>query len=268
MMKGLSVKKEEILTFNLFTIIELLVVIAIISILSSLLLPALGQARKVAKTIKCANNLKQVGTAMLLYINDNDDYFTACYKDVMWDDLLGGYDGRKLSQEMKEKIFLKKADYPEIKSISSIYVCPEDSLSREVWGKTDKNYYKRTYALDQIGAFDTPPPGSQHSGIAYIVKIDGKNITKSIKITEVKAPAYTVEVAPFPTQKNMLGAGFAAGFTNGLESCFNGMANSDHGLHGKYRINALFVDGHVKNRDIRKIGSTFTSGEWTVPAND
>lgn len=56
-----------------FTLIELLVVIAIIAILAAMLLPALSQARKSARTSNCLNNLKQIALAITMYGNDFDD---------------------------------------------------------------------------------------------------------------------------------------------------------------------------------------------------
>src|SRR5580700_2289087 len=60
-------------TNRAFTLIELLVVIAIIAILASILFPVFAQARAQARKTTCLSNNKQVGLAMLMYVQDYDE---------------------------------------------------------------------------------------------------------------------------------------------------------------------------------------------------
>lgn len=57
--------------FKGFTLIELLVVISIIALLMAIMMPALGKARELAKTVICKTNQKQLIVAANLYAADN-----------------------------------------------------------------------------------------------------------------------------------------------------------------------------------------------------
>ena len=58
-----------------FTLIELLVVMAIVALLMAILLPALQRVRKQARAVVCQTNLRQWGTTLALYLEDNEGRF-------------------------------------------------------------------------------------------------------------------------------------------------------------------------------------------------
>lgn len=81
-----------------FTLIELLVVIAIIAILAAILFPVFARAREAARQASCTSNLKQVGTAVMMYAQDFDELmpFNYMYDSAMtnlwwWQDLCRPY---------------------------------------------------------------------------------------------------------------------------------------------------------------------------------
>jgi prepilin-type N-terminal cleavage/methylation domain-containing protein/prepilin-type processing-associated H-X9-DG protein len=93
-----------------FTLIELLVVIAIISILAAIMFPVFARARKAAQGTQCLSNLRQIGIAVGMYVDDQD----------------GGFPNTMKGWPIEPFIAVWDCLAPYIKS-TGMFVCPSDS---------------------------------------------------------------------------------------------------------------------------------------------
>jgi type II secretory pathway pseudopilin PulG len=99
-----------------------LVVIAIIAILASLLLPALAKAKERARQVKCISNVKQIATAMFLYVDDNGNRYPPRMPDPTPGPAFPCKPCRTLPTTTNWMVYI----LDQMSGVSNAFVCPSD----------------------------------------------------------------------------------------------------------------------------------------------
>jgi prepilin-type N-terminal cleavage/methylation domain-containing protein/prepilin-type processing-associated H-X9-DG protein len=261
-----------------FTLIELLVVIAIIAILAAILFPVFAQAREKARAISCASNEKQMGLAVLQYVQDYDECWPIGY--VYYGDG-GANDTFDYQASWVGKI------QPYMKDLN-VFGCPDDPEAFQFktkfasWGNTGMSYACNSYSIGVPGKDDTlrgvflfdtaiaGPNGSIINGWTNTTPMSDVKInfpSDTVMITEKWAydsnlvdskVGWTANLFEAGWYDNIItampGGGVVGGdvtqwIPDGQQPAANAYPNGPDGgvsAHHNGMANFVFTDGHVK----------------------
>jgi len=126
-----------------FTLIELLVVIAIIAIIAAILFPVFSRAREQARATDCTSNLKQLGLAIAMYVNDYDGiYPMSRFPDATHP--AGGCTGQPDKQPEDDlqgtSVDWKRVITPYVKN-QGVWACPSNTHQWDAGGYNGKQNY-------------------------------------------------------------------------------------------------------------------------------
>jgi prepilin-type N-terminal cleavage/methylation domain-containing protein len=234
-----------------FTLLELLVVIGIIAVLIAVLLPVLGKARAQANRAVCLSNIRQLGTAILMYCNDNDGWFPTC---AVWE---VGLAYKQYPEDWVHWQSNRQIDSSAIakyvgtgEKLKSLLRCPADSLEGR---KTHpaiapgQGPYLYSYNMNAvIGTNTTSYPGQR------------------TKITQWRAPARKIlltEMREIYTDAGWWGPGAPLAWRHGTGTSRGNLFLSTGQKMGR-SVSAVFIDGHAEGVDDDFACNGFQTQPW------
>ena len=245
-----------------FTLIELLVVIAIIAILAAMLLPALASAKKKAQQSYCANNAKQLGLGMMLYIGDATDTYAGAASANTYGPHLEDWIYWRVGGNTPtvNGVLMTLDKSPLIKMLGSgastnIFRCPADQMDKDrvTYAQAGDGPYYYSYEFTSYNVTAGVSPG-----FTTIIDTTGKAMySKSAAVRNPSGKMMCVEpvaaLAPNPNDEPAIEVSLGKTWVVqcgrwqpfGTAAPYTTPGNFLSVRHAK-RSDAVFADGHVE----------------------
>lgn len=223
-----------------FTLIELLVVIAIISVLAAILFPVFARARENARRTSCLSNLKQLGLAMMQYVQDHDGYYPRSTDTNLRPPVAPAPPGGYYVNNPNNGYTWMQIIYPYHNSMD-VFACPSTS-QRNDGGKNTRIAQMNYGMSNKLSGFLESSVASPAS--LYLIMDSG---WISADLNYFKSPR-TSNVTEY-----MPGYGAVIGSSNACDSLHNPASSIHDSIHHDCMtarhfdgMNMGFADGHVK----------------------